>query len=92
LLGFLHNHAYQNLPHFNAYGQTEADDLGYETPPQFAFRPQPINMTPARATAEPGTDPNNLTGQLATILRESFSIEPEGRGCVYETPYPNYCD
>jgi hypothetical protein len=35
-------------------------------------------MTPARATAEPDTDPNNLTNQLATILRESFGIELKG--------------
>jgi hypothetical protein len=38
-------------------------------PPQFPFRPQPIDMTPPRATAEPRVDPNNLTNQLATILR-----------------------
>jgi hypothetical protein len=35
-------------------------------------------MTPARAIAESVTDPNNLTNQLAIILRESFSIEPKG--------------
>jgi hypothetical protein len=29
---------------------------------------------------EPGADSNNLTNQLATILRESFDIEPKGRG------------
>jgi hypothetical protein len=32
-LGFLPNHAYQNAPHFNAYGQPEVGDFGYETPP-----------------------------------------------------------
>jgi hypothetical protein len=42
-------------------------------------------MTPARAIAEPGMDPNNLTNQLATILCESFSIEPKGRGRVYQS-------
>jgi hypothetical protein len=31
---------------------------------------------------EPGLDPNNLTNQLATILHESFGIEPRGRGRV----------
>jgi hypothetical protein len=67
-LGFLPNHAYQNASHFNAYGQLEADRFSYETTPQFPFRPQPIHMTPARATVEPGVDPNNLTNQLATIL------------------------
>jgi hypothetical protein len=36
-------------------------------------------MTPARATVEPGVDPNNLNNQLATILRESLDIEPKGR-------------
>jgi hypothetical protein len=35
-------------------------------------------------------DPNNLTNQLATILREPFDIESKGRGHVYEKPYPNY--
>jgi hypothetical protein len=78
-LGFLPNHAYQTPSRFNAYGQPKADDFGYETPPQFPFRPQPVDMPPARATAEPGVDPNNLTNQLAAILLESFSIEPKGR-------------
>jgi hypothetical protein len=49
-------------------------------------------MTPDRATAEPGVDPNNLTIQLATILHESFSIEPKGWGRVYQKPYPDYYD
>jgi hypothetical protein len=30
-------------------------------------------MTSARATVEPGADPNNLTNQLATILHASRS-------------------
>jgi hypothetical protein len=59
LLRFLPNHAYQNAPHFNTYGQSEAGRFGYETPPQFLFWPQPIDMTPARATTEPSADPNN---------------------------------
>jgi hypothetical protein len=49
-------------------------------------------MTPARATIEPCEDPNNLTNQLVTILRESFGIEPKGQGCVYQKLYPNYYD
>jgi hypothetical protein len=68
LLGFLPNPAYQNTSRFNTDGLVEADDSGYETPPQFPFRPQPFDMTLARATTEPGADPNNLTNQLATIL------------------------
>jgi hypothetical protein len=76
-LGFLPNHAYQTLPRFNAYGPPEAGGFGYETPPQFPFKPQPVDMTPARATTEFGADPNNLTNELATILRESFGIEPK---------------
>jgi hypothetical protein len=32
-LGFLPNHAYQNMSHFNTYGQPEASGFGYETPP-----------------------------------------------------------
>jgi hypothetical protein len=49
-------------------------------------------MMPPRAMAEPGIDPNNLTNQLATILCESFNIEPKGRGRVYQKPYPDYYD
>jgi hypothetical protein len=49
-------------------------------------------MILARATAEPCVDPNNLTTQLSTILRESCDIEPKGRGRVYQKPYPNYYD
>jgi hypothetical protein len=29
---------------------------------------------------------------LATILRESFGIEPKGQGRVYQKPYLNYYD
>jgi hypothetical protein len=78
LLGFLSNHAYQNTPRFTAYGQPEAGGFGYETPLQFLFWPQPIDMTHPRATAEPGMNPNNLTNQLATIFHESFDIESKG--------------
>jgi hypothetical protein len=59
-LDFLPNHAYQNAPRFNAYGQPKANSFAYETPPQFPLKPQPIDMTPARATTNTGTDPNNL--------------------------------
>jgi hypothetical protein len=92
LLGFLPNYAYQTPPRFNAYSQPEASYFGCETPQQFPFRPQPIDMMPVRTTAEPGVDPNNLTNQLAVILRESFSIEPKGQGRLYQKSYPNYYD
>jgi hypothetical protein len=49
-------------------------------------------MTPARAMAETGVDPNNLTNQLTTILRESFGIEPKGRERVYQKSYLDYYD
>jgi hypothetical protein len=91
-LGFFPNLAYQNMPHFNTHGQPEAGNFGYETLPQFSFMLQPIYMMPARATAEPGTDPDNITNQLATISRESFGIEPKSRRCVYQKPYPDYYD
>jgi hypothetical protein len=48
-------------------------------------------MMPAQATVKPCANPNNLTNQLATILRESI-IEPKGRGCVYQKTYPDYYD
>jgi hypothetical protein len=54
---------------------------------QDVTRPQLINMTPTRAATELGVDPNNLTNQLATILRESFGIEPKGRGHVYHNDH-----
>jgi hypothetical protein len=92
LLGFLPNHAYQTPPRFNAYGQQETGGFGDETPPQFPYRPQPIDMRPARATAEPDVDPINLTKQLAIIMCESFGIEPKGRGCVHQKLYPDYYD
>jgi hypothetical protein len=73
-LRFLPNHVYQNVPRFNAYGQPKADGFGYETPLQFPFRPQSIDMTPARATAKPGVDPNNLTNQLAIEFLSLLSL------------------
>jgi hypothetical protein len=91
-LDFLPNHAYQTPPRFNAYGQPETGGFGYEISPQFPFRPQPVDMTFARVTVEPDVDPNNLTNQLATILRKSFSIEPKGREHVYQKSYPDYYD
>jgi hypothetical protein len=36
-------------------------------------------MTSGQATTEIDADPNNLTNQLATMLCESFVIEPKGR-------------
>jgi hypothetical protein len=77
-LVFLRNHAYQILPRFNAYYQPETGSFGYETPGQFPFRPQAVGMMTAQAMTKPGADPSNLTNQLATILRESFGIEPKG--------------
>jgi hypothetical protein len=88
LAGFLPSHAYHNATRYNTYGKLENGGFGYETPLQFPFRPQPINMTPAQPTTEPCADPNNLTNQLATILREFFDIEPKGWGRVYQKPYP----
>jgi hypothetical protein len=29
---------------------------------------------------------------LATILCGSYGIEPKGRGCIYQKPYPDYYD
>jgi hypothetical protein len=49
-------------------------------------------MTATQSTVEPCADPNNLTNQLAIILREPCGIEPKGRGRVYQKPYPNYYD
>jgi hypothetical protein len=89
-VGFLPNSADNNATWYNMYDQPKNGGFGYETPPQFPIRPQPIDMTLARATAKPCADPNNLTNQLATILRESFDIEPQGRGRVCQKSYPDY--
>jgi hypothetical protein len=91
-LGFLPNHAYENTPCFNTYGQPKAGSLCFETPLQFPFKSCPIDMTPARATANLGADRNNLTNQLATILHELFGIEPKGRGRINQKSYPDYYD
>jgi hypothetical protein len=91
-VGFLPNHAYHNMTWFNAYGQSKTGDFGYETPPQFPFRPQPVNMMSAWATVEPCVDTNNLINQMTTILCESFTIEPKCQGRVYQKSYPNYYD
>jgi hypothetical protein len=77
-VGFLLNSSYHKAMQHNTLGQPEFDGFGYETAPQFLFRPQPIDMMLARATIEPGADPNNSTNQLGMILRESFGIEPKG--------------
>jgi hypothetical protein len=47
---------------------------------------------PARAMAKPSLDNNNLTNQLATILHESFGIEPKDWGRVYQKPNLDYYD
>jgi hypothetical protein len=47
-------------------------------------------MTTSWAMVELDVDPNNLTNQLATILRESFGIEPKGRERIYQKLYLDY--
>jgi len=74
------------------------NNYGYEIPQQFNARPQ-IDMTPARVTVEPQGD--NFTTQMTQVLRETFGLEPKGRGRIYQKPYPaeydqipfprNYC-
>jgi hypothetical protein len=76
----------------NTLGRPEFGSFGYETPPQFLSRQQPIDMTPTRVTSEPCADPNNLTNQLAMTLGESFSIEPKGGGHIYQKTYSDYYD
>ena len=65
----------------------------YDAPPPHTYRqPHPIDMTPARPTAEPAVDPNNLTVQLANVLRDTFGLEPKGRARAYQKPYPDHFD
>jgi hypothetical protein len=72
LAGFLPNSAYHNVMRHNTLGQPKFGSFDYETPSQFLIIQQPIDMTLVRANAELGADPNNLTNQLDTILRESY--------------------
>jgi hypothetical protein len=46
-IGFFPNYAYNNATWFNTDSPSEYIGFGYETSPQFLFRPQPIDMTPA---------------------------------------------
>jgi hypothetical protein len=89
--GFLPNYANNNTMWYNTYGMPKHDDFGYETSAQFPFKPQLVEMTPARATAETCVDPNNLTTQLAIILRV-FWYRTQGSGCVYQKSYPDCND
>jgi hypothetical protein len=82
-LDFLPNHAYQNTQRFNTYGQPEANGFGFETLPQFPFRPKPIDMTPPRATVEPGVDPNNLTND--TLKLRIFPLSLSGTAFTWFT-------
>jgi hypothetical protein len=84
------NYVNNNTMRYAIYDPLDHSGYGYETPPQFPFRPLSIGMTSARAIAEPCRDPNNLATQLATILREYFGIEPKDKGRVYPKPYPDY--
>jgi hypothetical protein len=52
LVGLLLISAYHNATLYNTQGQPECGGFGYETLSQFLFRPQPIDMMPARATIE----------------------------------------
>jgi hypothetical protein len=82
------NDTNNNTMWYNTHGMSENRVYGYETLPQFSFRPQPDEMTPARVTIKPCADPNNLTTQLTTILRESFGIEPKGGGVYIKNLTP----
>jgi hypothetical protein len=45
-------------------------------------------MTPVQDTTLPGMDPNNLTNQLAAILRESFGVEPKAEDVATKSHIP----
>ena len=59
------------------------NNVAYDIPQQIPARPR-IDMTPARVTAEPQGD--NFTTQMTQVLRETFGLEPKGRGaCLSKT-------
>jgi hypothetical protein len=69
---------------YTTYDPPDHGGYGYETPSQFLFRPQPIEMTHARVTPEPYVDPKNLMTQLTTILRVFWNIT-QGQGSISKT-------
>jgi hypothetical protein len=58
---------------YTTYGSPDHGGYGYETPPQFLFKPHPVEMMPTRATTEPYVDPNNPMTQLL-LLWESLLV------------------
>ena len=49
-------------------------------------------MTPARPMIKEMADPNHITAQVTTVLRETFGLEPKGSARAYQKPYPDYFD
>jgi hypothetical protein len=92
LVGRWPNYTNNDTMRYATYGPLDHGGYGYKTPPQIPFRPQLVEMTPTQATAEPCVESNNLATQFATIFRESFGMEPKGKGHVYQKPYPDYYD
>jgi hypothetical protein len=94
--GYTHTALSFSIPNPGSAPYTSGyNDRAYPNPNgnyQAVYRPQPIDMTPARAAVKSDADSNNLTSQLATILHESFNIEPKGRERVNQKPYLGYYD
>jgi hypothetical protein len=79
------SYANNNTMWYNTHDSPEHSGFAYKTPPQFSFRPQPVELMPARDTADPCVNPNNLTIQLAAILRV-FWYRTQGLGvCLSKT-------
>jgi hypothetical protein len=81
------NYTNNNTIWYTTYDPPDHDGYCYGTHCNF-FRPRPVEMMPARATTQLCADPNNLTTQLTTILREAFGIEPKGRGVYIKNLTP----
>ena len=75
------------------YAQPNHTTYAYETPQPNVYRPpQPVDVTPIRPTAEPYMGTENVREQVANVLREQFGVEPKGRACAYQKPYPDFYD
>ena len=48
------------------------------------------SANPIRPIAEQPMRRESIREEIASLLMENFGVEPKGRACVYQKPYPNY--
>lgn len=84
------NSSLRNLP---STQPSQAPQRSYNTThPNPLVQQQPIAQDrPMAAEPHVGTS-NNLKEQLASVLKDSFGLEPKGKARAYRKPYPDYFD